>query len=207
MASLLNLIVIPFLLYPAMLTFDYEVLSDWELKRVAGEIDFSYRDVRVGDTLETREMRMRFPVHATATEMIPFFKNPDLFMAWSRDVDECKLIHDDGMQWTLYKYYNMPWPIAKRDIVTSCTMSVSDSLTHLRITGMDSDVPPRKGVRRIEAYEGQWFIRNVGKDSATVEFRSAQLNRTAAPAGLQEIVIEKSIQKSVERLIQLVQNQ
>lgn len=207
MIYLVKMILIPFILHAVVSDFDYEVLSDWELKRVAGEIEFSYREVRVGDTLETREMRVRFPVRATASEIVPFFKDPDLFMAWSKDVDECRLIHDAGTQWTLYKYYNMPWPIAKRDIVTTCEMSVSDSLTHLRITGVDSDVPSRKGVRRMEAYEGQWFIRRIGEDSARVEFRSAQLNRTAAPAGLQELVVEKSIEKSVERLIQLVQDQ
>ena len=188
--------------YPSGGQFEYEVLSDWEEKRSSEDITFSYRDVRVGDTLETKEMRMVFSINANRDAILPYFKDPDMFMAWSPDVDECRLTGDSGDVWTLYKYYDMPWPISARDILTKCYVTKTDTLTHLKIIGIDGNVPERDDVKRIRMYEGQWMMR-PGNETTHIEFRTVQLDKPVGPRGIQNRVVENSFIKSVGLLQKL----
>ena len=186
------------------MAFDYEVLSNWTLKRESSGIEFSYRDVRVGDSLTTREMRMTFAVDAVASQLIPYFRDPELFMDWSPDVDECELVDSKDSEWTLYKFYNLPWPIAERDIVTRYYLTSSDSLLHMKIAVVDGGVVPRQGVKRIDSYEAQWLLRPQSNGSTNIEFRTVQLTRTVGPRALQDRLIEKSFERSVALMRELV---
>jgi hypothetical protein len=105
----------------------HEILSRWKPDKKSENIEISYRQIEVGDTLKTRQIRITFMVDAYPDQLIPMFKNSDHLTEWSAGTKKCEVIEDYDTAWMTYSVYDIPWPFNKRDLVTEYKMVKTDS--------------------------------------------------------------------------------
>ena len=181
-------------------SFSHEPLSDWKVSKTEDEIEISYRRILVGDTLETREMRVTFEIQATPDALVAMFRDKDKFMSWSPDVSACTVLAEEGSEWVMHKTYDLPWPISTRDIVTRQSVEETDAKTTLDITGEEGWVEPVEGVKRIPQYEAHWNFYPVSGEMTEVVYTTVELSSRPGPRFVVDGIVEGSYIKSIKRL-------
>ncbi len=184
----------------------HEPLSDWKVSRTEDDIKISYRQVLVGDTLETREMRITFEIGAEPEELVHMFRDTDKFLSWSPDVAVCEIIGVEGEDWIMYKVYDLPWPVSTRDIVTRQTVTTSDKSTVLDIVSESGWREPVDKIKRIEEYEAHWRFEPINASSSQVIYTTVELSSRPGPRFVVDEIVESSYIKSINRLREKVQN-
>lgn len=178
----------------------HEILTNWKPDKKSEDIEISYRQVEVGDTLKTRQMRITFMIDAYPDQLIPMFKNSDHLTAWSAGTKKCDVIQDYDTTWITYSVYDIPWPFNKRDLVTEYKMVKTDSQITLFLTGKPDRVPLQNGITRMEKYQGQWVFIPLGNGKTRVEFYSIAFARPIIPRFIQDPVVQRILIDSINKL-------
>lgn len=177
------------------------VLTDWELARQSGDINISYRDVEVGDTLKTREMCLSFFVESSPDRIIPMFKEADKLTHWSAGTKKCKILRENSRTWLTYSKYDFPWPFKQEDLVTEYEMEKTDSLITLFYkSGNPEKLPYYQGVSVSEKYKGHWSFATLGNGKTKVEFHSIALFKSSIPKFIQDPIVQDILIESINNL-------
>lgn len=98
--------------------YGHEIVSNWKLAKQSEDIEISYRNVKVGETLKTRKMRMTFTVSSDTENLIEMFKDSEKLSAWTAGAEKCKVLNDEtDSTWMTYTLYNIPWPFATKTMI------------------------------------------------------------------------------------------
>ncbi len=176
------------------------------MSKTEDDIEISYRQVMVGDTLETREMRITFEIGAQPEVLVDMFRDTDKFLGWSPDVAVCEILGVEGDDWIMYKVYDLPWPVSTRDIVTRQTVTTSDKSTVLDIVSESGWREPVDKIKRIEEYEAHWRFEPISASSTQVIYTTVELSSRPGPRFVVDEIVESSYIKSINRLREKVQN-
>lgn len=182
-----------------------KVLSPWKLSKQSENIKISYRNLEVGDTLKTRQMRISFLVEASPDELISMFQDADRFSSWSARIKDCEILHDDEDAWVNYSLYNIPWPFEQKDIVTAYQIVKSLNNTTLFIKGEPNRLPYKKGISRIGKYEGRWVFTPIENGQTKVDFYSISFTRPVLPRFVQDPIVQGILLDSIKRLKNLTE--
>ena len=185
----------------------HEPLSEWKSSKTDDDIEISYRKVLVGDTLETREMRITFEIEASSEWLIEMFRDPEAFLSWSTDVTTCDILDDKQDEWIMYKTYDLPWPISSRDIVNRYSVHTEENMTVLDITTEEGWVDPQKKVKRIDQYEAHWHFHAISPANTYVEYTAVELSDRPGPRILVDGIVESSYLGAIKRLKEKSANQ
>ena len=180
--------------------FGHEILTNWKVDKRSEDIEISYRNINVGDTLITRQIRLSFEVNARPEELIPMFKNSAFLNEWSAGTKNCEVIMKEGEKWMTYSLYDVPWPFNKRDLITEYVMEEGDGQIILHLNGRPDYLPVKKGIIRLVDFEARWIFTLLPNGRTKAEFYSIAFTTPIFPRIVQDPVVQKILINSVHRL-------
>lgn len=188
-------------------TLAHEVLSNWKLDRESDDIKISYRNLKVGDTLKTRQMQISFYVDASPERILPMFTNEDNLSVWSARTEKCEIINYDTNTWTTYNLFDIPWPFEQKDLITEYRLVKSNSTINLYMTGKPNSLPYYEGVSRMEKYEGQWTFTHLGNGTTKVELTTVAFTKSNFPKFIQDPILQDVLIESINTMKGLLATQ
>lgn len=205
MTSVKTFLILPIFLLHGYTDENYEVLSSWKLARESEDIKISYRNVEVGDTLKTREMRLSFLVDAAPDKIVAMFKEADKLTVWSAGAKECEILSDNNSEWLTYSKFNFPWPFSQEDLVTEYSLVKSNSVITLSYkAGTPRKLPFNKNIPICKKYEGQWLFISQMNGITKVEFYSTALFISSIPKFIQDPIVQEILIESINNLKTLI---
>ena len=186
--------------------FSHEVLTTWKLAEQSEDISISYRFVKIGDTLKTRQMHISFYVEANPEQMVEMFKNPNKLSAWSPGIKKCELVQEDSSSWITYNLFDIPWPFEKRDLITEYQVVKSETTVTLFLTGKPNLLPHNPDITRINN-EGYWIFKPLENGKVLVEFYTIYLSKPVIPRFIKDPIIQKNFVNSINKLRALLAEQ
>ena len=185
----------------------HQVISGWELSKESDQIEISYRNLNIGDTLETREMKISFYVDASPSNLIPMFKNAEYMKTWSARTNSCEIIQSDSNTWTTYSLLNIPWPFQKKDLITEYHLIESESSVTISMKGKPDHAPYFKDISRIERYEGEWSFISHKNGKTKVELTTIYFDKSNIPRYIKDPIVQRVFIDSIDNLKELLAQQ
>jgi hypothetical protein len=180
-------ITVPFHLWPS----DVIILSNWQTHRESQDIRLDYRWVKIGDTLETRQMRATFTVQSSISKILENFTDPVKLSQWAAGARETKVLDLKETSWKSYTLFDVPWPFSRQDLITLNEILKTDNETRINLTSTPESLPLVPGVKRLEHYNGYWIFIPIGNNSHKVEFCSISFSKPLITRRLQDPVLQK----------------
>ena len=185
-----------------------EILSNWKLAKQSEDITISYRNVKVGDTLKTRQMRMTFTVRSDKETLISMFKDSEKLSAWTTGAEKCEVLNiETDSTWTTYTLYDIPWPFKQKDLVAKDELSETASATIINLSSEPRQLPLYQGVSRLEKFEGHWKFTELINGDTKVEFVTISFTKPVVPRFIQDPIIQGILIDSVNELKDLAKQQ
>jgi hypothetical protein len=184
--------------------YGFDVMTSWKTSKKSEGVEISYRFIKVGDTLETRQMRMSFEMDATPGEIVRMFKNTDDFSNWSAGIKKCEQIENWDSSWITYSMYNIPWPFKQKDIITQYRLKKTDSSVVLYMKGEPDRLPYYDGISRIKDYVGYWVFKPLANGKTQVDFFTISFTKPVLPRFIQDPIIQHILIDSVQSLRELI---
>ena len=181
-----------------------EIVSSWKLAKKSDDIKISYRFVELGDTLETREMKISFSVKSTQQLLVSMFRESDNLAAWSAGIKKCKRLENSNDTWIMYNLYKIPWPFKEKDLITKYNMISTPTTTTLYMTSKPNKIPHYPTISRLEDYKGRWVLKTDSTGLTQVEFYSISFSKPVVPRFIQDPIIQRAFIESVNKLKALV---
>jgi len=188
--------------------YGHDIVTNWKLAKQFEDIEISYRSIKVGDTLKTRQMKMTFMVSSNTEMLITMFKDSDKLTAWTAGAEECRILNDEtDTSWMSYTLYNILWPFDQRDMITRYDLTETSSVTLLNLTSVPTQLPNYQGVSRLDKFEAYWTFTDLGNGTTEVEFISISLGKSIIPRFIKDPIIQGVFIDSVNELKSLLQQE
>jgi len=181
-----------------------ELESAWKLAKKSDGIKISYRFIEVGDTLQTREMKISFSVKSKPEKLVSMFREATNLATWSTGVKKCELLEQTADTWCMYNLYNIPWPFMQKDLITKYSLKKTPNSTTLFMTSKPDQIPHYKDISRLENYKGRWVFKTDFEGTTHVEFYSISFTKPIVPRFLQDPIIQKALIESIQKLKEIV---
>jgi hypothetical protein len=192
-------LLIAFLLFHPLLQ-SHEVLTNWKTAKKANGIELSYRKIKVGDTLTTRQMQISFYLESGPEQIINLFKDAENLSKWSAGIKKCEILQKEENTWTTYSLYDIPWPFEQKDLITEYKMiNVGDKFS-LYLTSKPKKLPYYQHISRIEKYEGYWKFTPLANGKTKVQFYSVAFSKPIVPRFIQDPIIQSVLINSISKL-------
>jgi len=186
-------------------TSGQNVLSDWKLAKQSDDMKISYRDVKIGDTLETREICLSFFVDASPEKIIPMFKEADKLSYWSAGTKNCEVLRDNNSTWLVLSKFDFPWPFNHEDLITEYKMTKANPQTILSYESWTPDqLPCYENIVTTKKYMGEWLFIPQEEGTTKVEFHSIALFKSKIPHFIQDPIVQKILIQSIHDLKSLL---
>jgi hypothetical protein len=180
-------ITVPFQLWPS----DVKIISNWQTHKESKDIRLDYRWVKVGDTLETRQMRATFTVQSSLGKILENFTDPGKLSQWAAGARETKVLDLRESSWKSYTLFDVPWPFSRQDLITHYEIKKTGGDTRLNLSSSPGSLPMVPGVKRMEHYDGYWIFKPTGNNSYKVEFSSISFSKPLMTRRLQDPILQK----------------
>ncbi|MFK5855458.1 MAG: hypothetical protein QM503_04955 [Bacteroidota bacterium] len=188
--------------------YGHDIETNWKLAKQSDDIEISYRNVTVGDTLETRQMKITFVVSSDTETILEMFKDSEKLSVWTIGTEECKVLaYKTDNLWMTYTLYNIPWPFNQRDLVTKYELIKRDSITLMKLTSVPHQLPLYHGISRLDKFEGSWIFTNLSNGTTKVEFISLSFAKPIIPRFIKDPIIQSMFIDSVVELKHLLKQQ
>ena len=188
--------------------YGHDIVTNWKLAKQSEDIEISYRNVKVGDTLKTRQMRMTFTVSSDTETLIDMFKDSEKLSAWTAGAEKCKVLNDEtDSTWMTYTLYNIPWPFEQKDLITRYNLIETESATIINLSSVPQLLPSYEGVSRLEKFEGYWKFTELSNGNTEVEFVTISFTKPIVPRFIQDPIIQRVLINSVNELKSIVKQQ
>lgn len=169
---------------------DRAILTDWEMYKSADGIAISYRWVKIGDTLKTRELKTVFKVNAKTDVLLKQFTNDNKLSSWTAGSRECYVLQESENEWITHTLYDIPWPFSNNDLITRYHKEQDEAIVSLKIESIPDFIPELEDVERIKHYEGSWVFTANEDGSTHVEFRSTSFTKPLFPRFIQDPILQ-----------------
>jgi hypothetical protein len=167
------------------------IISDWQTHKELQDIRLDYRWVKVGDTLETRQMRATFTVQSSLSKIMENFTDPGKLSQWAAGTRETRVLDLQESSWKSYTLFDIPWPFSRQDLITNYEIMKTGAETRINLSSSPKSLPMVPGVRRMEHYDGYWIFRQTGNKCFKVEFCSISFTKPLVTRRLQDFVLQK----------------
>jgi hypothetical protein len=113
------------------------------------------------------------------------------------------VIKKNDDRWITYTLFRIPRPLKQRDLVAIYRVVEKNDRTILDVRPVPDYIPGRKGVSRMEHYDGRWEFIPVSNGKTRVEFYSVAYSRPVIPRFLLDPILQGMWARSMESLAHL----
>jgi hypothetical protein len=175
------------------------ILSDWEMAKESVDNKIYYRNIYVGDSLETRQMRINFKIKSTKRHILELFRRTENLSEWTKGSKVCKILENNESNWLTYTLYN-PWPFNNKDLVSRYQLVENDSHDFsILINAEPSVYPVKEKIERVKNYKGEWCFTLLDDGTYDVEFLSVIFTEPVVPRFLQDPVVQSVLIDSIDK--------
>jgi hypothetical protein len=176
------------------------ILSDWEMAKESVDNKIYYRNIYVGDSLETRQMRINFKIKSTKRHILELFRRTENLSEWTKGSKVCKILENNESNWLTYTLYNIPWPFNNKDLVSRYQLVENDSHDFsILINAEPSVYPVKEKIERVKNYKGEWCFTLLDDGTYDVEFLSVIFTEPVVPRFLQDPVVQSVLIDSIDK--------
>lgn len=166
-----NIIVLCYLLHGVVYA------DDWRLYTADGATIVEYRHSEA----KLLQIRAATEVESKTDAFLLLLEDTDNITRWVANTEKAELLgRPDPHSHLVHTYFNAPWPVSKRDMVTQSVWSQdrsSGTLT-LRLSDMGQHFPAVKGYVRMRQVQGIWTLTPLGAGRLRITYQGQ-----ADPAG------------------------
>ena len=172
----------------------------WKQAKQKDGITISYRDLELFDTIETRELRLKFTVSGTIESILSQIKQVDNLKAWNDGVRQAKVLKDNDSSWILHTVYKIPWPFSQQDLVASYSIERRKDIVIISSKSLPDYIKPTEGITR-EGYNlSQWLIIPKSNGLFEVKFSAISLTNSSIPRWIKDPLLQRMLLKSFSKL-------
>ncbi|MDT0551994.1 hypothetical protein [Urechidicola vernalis] len=177
--------------------------GSWEEVKNKKGISINYRDLVVSETIETRELSVRFNIkYSSIDSLIAHIKMPKHVRNWNDAVREISLLINNKRSWISHTVYDIPFPFKQQDLVTYSTLNKDGDVIILSSKSIPNYIQPKKGVHR-EGYNlSEWRLTTSNNEVVEVEFCAISLTNSSIPRFLKDPIIQRNLINSFINLKQ-----
>ena len=179
------------------------VLTEWETCRKTDRIEMQYRWVNMGDTLDTREMRAFFSVHAEPDDILRQFYDNNRVNLWAAGSSYCRIYGYNGDEWVQHTIFDIPKPFTKQDLVVRYRLICSSDSLRIVMEPAPEYLPAIKGIERMHDYAGEWVLIPGAEGITRIEFHSVSFVPPRFPRFIQDPILRNILLRSFESLAEL----
>ena len=108
----------------------------------------------------------------------------------------------DGKFWVSYLVFDMPWPLKKQDLIVKCnlTWDMEHEVYLISLLSAPEYIPRKKGVKRIEHFDGTWSLQQSDLNVTQVEYVAAAAGKSPLPRWVTEPIVHNNLIKLMSNL-------
>jgi len=179
--------------------------NDWQLFKAESGVRVEYRR----KTAHLLEIRAQTEVNSNIGAFIHLLEDTGNIDKWVPNADKAELLsHPDPETYIVHTYFNAPWPVADRDMVTRSVWTTDEKSGELILDVQDlgDKYPEVAGYIRMQHVQARWTLTPQSDGKLLIRYQGQ-----ADPAGslanfIADNVALKSLFKTFEELSQVLQN-
>lgn len=180
--------------------------GDWQQLQSAdapGQIATWVREV---SDSPIKEFRGEVVLPVGAIPVLALLADADALDRW---VFQCRHAErlPDATRDRLYLTFDLPWPVANRDVVLENTMTLEGTTLHLRSRSLADVKPEQPGLVRIPRLDNRFLVTPLGMDRTRVVFRTFVDPGGVVPAWLSNFVATNAPLDTLRGMRELVQQE
>lgn len=178
----------------------------WEMQKEGDGIRIYTRWVEAEPKRKAREMKIVLTIKAPPQQIIEVIRGENADTPWMDQVKQSYPfdISTDRKDWYNYTEFKLPWPINNQDVVTLYQLKWEEypGTAHIDISSSEGKIPEKKGINRIEYYEGSWYL-SAKNEATQVEYRIFSKSKPLFPRWITDPLVHKNLIRSFNNLRQL----
>ena len=158
----------------------------------------------MGDGRRTRQLRLTAMINAPVESLLPLVYTSSLLTEWQKGSYKCEITHIAPGKWMNYTVYKVPKPFKQKDLITECTVHVSETGYTIYMESKPNYLPQYEGISRMKHFKGRWvFIQN--KNGATnLEMYSYSMSKSKIPRFIQDPIVHHLLIESILNMRKLI---
>ncbi len=175
----------------------------WKMKKEGDGIRIYTRWMEAEPKRKAREMKIVMTIKAPPQQIIEVIRGEKIDTPWMDQVKQSYPfdISADRNNWYNYTEFKLPWPINNQDVVTLYQLKweAFPGIAHINISSADGKVAAKKGINRIEYYEGSWHLAATAEETQ-VEYRIFSKSKPLFPRWITDPLVHKNLIRSFNNL-------
>lgn len=170
--------------------------EDWKQAKQKNGITIITRKLELFDTINVRELMVKFMVSGSIDSILSMIKHPDKLKTWNYGIKKAKILKEMDTNWILHTVYKIPFPFSQQDLVASYSIGKRKDVIVISSKSTPDFIKPIKGITR-EGYNlSQWLLipRNNGRFE--IKFSAISITNSKIPRWIKDPLIQRMLLKS-----------
>lgn len=153
------------------------------------------------------EILARAEVQTSLGAFLALMRDTERAPDWIANCEKVKVqTSSSGLDATVHSYYNVPWPVKDRDMVTKTHLQFDDDQQGytVSISDLGQDVPDSDGYVRIQNVEGVWDVRQLEGGFVRVTYQGSGNPAGNLPEWMTNDLLVDSTSETFEQMTQLL---
>lgn len=170
--------------------------ENWKQAKQKNGITIIYRKLELFDTINVRELMVKFTVSGTIDSILSEIKQPDNLKTWNYGIRRAKILKDMDTNWILHTVYKIPFPFSQQDLVASYSTEKRKDVIVISSKSSPDFIKPIKGITR-EGYNlSQWLLIPRNNGLFEIKFSAISITNSRIPRWIKDPLIQRMLLKS-----------
>jgi hypothetical protein len=185
---------------------DKESYGSWKLESNDAGIKIYTRWVIVDDKLKVRQLKGEMLCDHHTLFISKHITDDKIASQWlNRAIEHKKLKNVSQNEWISYTLFKLPWPFENQDLVAKNTVHGDGESIIIDIQGVADFLPEKKGIKRIQNFEGEWKLTQVGNGKTLIEHTILTKVKPLAPRWITDPIIHGNFRTTLNNLQNMLQ--
>ncbi|MEN8799338.1 MAG: hypothetical protein ABF293_08835 [Flavobacteriaceae bacterium] len=168
----------------------------WKQVKQKNGVTILYRNLELFDTIEVRELMVKFTVTGTIDSILSMIKKPENLKTWNQGIRSAKILKDKDTNWILHTVYKIPFPFSQQDLVASYNIEKRKDVIVISSKSTPDYIEPIKGITR-EGYNlSQWLLIKRKHRFFEIKFSAISITNSKIPRWIKDPLIQRMLLKS-----------
>ena len=173
--------------------------EDWKKAKHKNGITIIYRKLELFDTINVRELMVKFIVSGTIDSILSMIKQPENVKTWNYGIKNAEILKEMDTNWILHTVYKIPFPFSQQDLVASYSKEKRKDVIAISSKSSPDFIEPLKGITR-EGYNlSQWLLIPRNNGLFEIKFSVISITNSKIPRWIKDPLIQRMLLKSFDK--------